>query len=338
MKKSILILLLFQSFVAAAQIRIADFKLSYTDGAGADFRTSIQDPDGRLCAVLKLETKQSGWTFDTGLAGIIDTRYEDGIIWLYVPAYARKITVAHKDYGVLREWNFPVSLEPGRTYTMKLTNERPHSTYSAPRTTTPSTPASTPKSRPKSAYQPTPQRETTTIPTRSYASSETEWSNIFSPNRVKKEFCNHFIDFYTGFGCSKDYGENYVATGEICCGFSYTWIGNKVGPYLSLGIDNDECGSILGGIAYRITDSNTTNIDWQLYGGAGLVYGAFGFELGTRLAWGSLYSLSHWDLGFGCQFSQGMIIPTVSVGLYIWGIPAIIGVAIVTCAIGGMLY
>ena len=83
MKKSILILILMllQSFTVAAQIRISDFKQSYTDGAASDVRTSLLDPDGRLCALLKLETKQSGLTFDTGLAGSIDTRYEDGLIW-----------------------------------------------------------------------------------------------------------------------------------------------------------------------------------------------------------------------------------------------------------------
>ena len=120
MKKSILILLLLQSVSVVAQICISDFKQSHSDGAASDVRTALDDPYGRLCAVLKLETKQSGWTFDTGLAGIMDTRYEDGLIWLYVPASARKITVAHKEYGVLREWSFPVSLESGHAYTMKL--------------------------------------------------------------------------------------------------------------------------------------------------------------------------------------------------------------------------
>ena len=125
MKKAILILLLLQTVPVGAQIRISDFKQSHSDGAASDVRTALADPDGKLCALLKLETKQSGWTFDTGLAGIMDTKYEDGLIWLYVPASARKITVAHKDYGTLREWSFPISLEPGRTYTMKLSYQYP---------------------------------------------------------------------------------------------------------------------------------------------------------------------------------------------------------------------
>ena len=125
MKKTILILLLIQSASVCAQIRISNFRQVVPDGASVDLRTALTDPEGQLCSVLKLETKQSGWTFDAGTAGIVDTRYEDEIIWVYVPAYARNLTVAHKEYGVLREWGFPVSLEAGHTYTMELSYDRP---------------------------------------------------------------------------------------------------------------------------------------------------------------------------------------------------------------------
>ena len=293
MKKSILILLLLQSFTVAAQIRISDFRQSLTDGAASDVRTSITDPDGRLCAVLKLETKQTGWTFDTGFAGIMDTRYEDGVIWLYVPASARKLTVAHEEYGTLREWNFPVSLEPGRTYTMKLTNERP---------------------RP--------------------APSDSDWTGLYPPDRVGKEFCNHFADFYLGFGCSRDYSDYYETNGDVWCGLNYTWIGNRIGPYMSLGTNFDECCSVFGGVAYRITDPYTATLDWQVYGGLGLMDGRIGLDIGTRFAWRSSYVLSHWDFGFGCQFSHGTVMPTLNVGLYIWGIPTLICLGLVAGAMG----
>ena len=338
MKKSILILMLLQSFTVAAQIRISDFKQSHTDGAASDVRTSLSDPDGNLCAVLKLETKQSGWTFDTGLAGIMDTRYEDGLIWLYVPASARKITVAHKEYGVLREWSFPVSLEPGRTYTMKLSyDERPRQTTStttrttAPRTTTVN-PTPAPNPRPATVYQPTPRRAT---PSYSAASSSPDLGHLFEPSRDEKLFCNHFADFYMGFGCSKYYSEHYEMNDDYWFGLSYTWIGERIGPYMSLGTNFDECGSIFGGVAYRITNPDTASLDWQVYGGIGLLEGMFGLDVGTRFAWRSSYKLSHWDFGFGCQFTHGMIMPTVSVGLYIWGIPTLIGLGLVACAMGG---
>ena len=127
MKKLVLILLLLRSLSAAAQISISDFRQSSPDEASSI--AVHTDPDGFPCSVLKLSTKQKGWTFDTGLAGIMYTQYTDGAIWLYVPASARHITIAHYEFGTLREWRFPVTLRPGYTYTMTLsyknTNKAP---------------------------------------------------------------------------------------------------------------------------------------------------------------------------------------------------------------------
>lgn len=320
MKKAILILLLLQSISVAAQIRISEFKQSHMDGSAADVRTSLIDPDGKLCAVLKLETKQSGWTFDTGLAGIMDTRYEDGLIWLYVPASARKLTVAHKEYGALREWSFPVSLEPGRTYTMKLSYERPLPPAPTRITTTKPKPAPNPK--PAATYKPEPRRES-------------DWSSLFSSDRGEKAFCNHFADFYMGFPFTKDYDNRYVMNEDYWYGLGYTWIGHRVGPYITVGTNFDDCFSVIGGAAYRITNPDTSSLDWQVYGGAGLMCGSFGVDFGTRFAWRSSYKLSHWDFGFGCQITKDMIMPTVNVGLYIWGIPTLICIGLVACSLGG---
>ena len=74
MRKTLLILILLRCITVSAHIRISDFKQSFSDGAAADVRTSAADPNGQLCAILKLETKPTGWTFNAGLAGIIATR------------------------------------------------------------------------------------------------------------------------------------------------------------------------------------------------------------------------------------------------------------------------
>ena len=116
-------------------------------------------------------------------------------------------------------------------------------------------------------------------------------------------------------------------------GVSYTWIGNRVGLYLSASTDFDGGFSVFGGAAVRLTNPKTAFLDWQVYGGAGLMDGMFGFDVGTRFGWRSSHSLSHWDFGFGCQFSKGFIMPTVSVGLYIWGIPVLVGIGLIACAI-----
>lgn len=317
MKKSILILFLLQGVLASAQVRISDFRLSTSDGAASDVRTALLDPDGRLCAVLKLETGQTGWTFDAGLAGIMDTRHEAGIIWLYVPASARKLTVAHKEYGVLRDWDFPVSLEPGRTYTMRLSYERSRPA-TAPRSGASRTAAASPQLQRRSAAP-----QAAFIPERKTVRSE------------ERSFCNHFVDCYAGFSCTKEYGGQYEFSDDCWLGFTYTWVGSRVGPYVSAGFNLDGGYSVIGGAAFRLTDPRTASLDWQLYGGAGLIDGGFGFDVGTRFGWRSSSRLSHWDFGFGCQFFQGGVMPTVNVGLYIWGIPAVIGLGLVVGSIGG---
>ena len=314
MKKTLLILILLRCITVSAQIRISDFKQSVSDGAAADFRTTVDDPDGQPCAILKLETKLDGWTFDAGLAGIIDTKYGDGIIWIYLPASARKLTVAHSEYGVLRDWSFPVSLEPGRTYTMKLSYDRPIQT-SPDKPSSRVSPQATRDRVSPSAY-----RSVTSSP----PSMVTDHAPRYVVTPSERAFSDHFVDFYMGFNCSRDIEDHYSFDDETWFGFSYTWIGNRVGPYVSLAFNADGCFSVLGGAAFRLTDPETATMDWHLYGGSGLIDECLGFDVGTRFAWRSSHKLSHWDFGFGCQFSQGSITPTVSVGLYIWGIPTVL--------------
>ena len=43
------------------------------------------------------------------------------------------------------------------------------------------------------------------------------------------------------------------------------------------------------------------------------------------------------DFGFGVQMWEGCVMPTVSVGFYIWEIPVAVGVGLVCAAAGGMM-
>ena len=218
MKKAIIILtLLLLGFDAAAQISLSNFSQSISDGTGSDVRTAMEDPDGKLCAVLKLETRLSGWTFDTGLSGIIDTRYEDGAILLYIPASARFLTVSHKDYGVLREWAFPIPLEPGRTYTAWLSFERQKTAPTRASMTSSGTPMRT-------------ARLSQSAPLTSSPAAQ------LRPSR-EKTFCQHFADFYVGAACTLQGGGAFEPNYDTWFGFSYTWVGNRVGPYISAGMD-----------------------------------------------------------------------------------------------------
>ena len=300
MKRFLLFLSLLPGLPLAAQIRITDFALSPTDKTASDVRTACPDPDGKPCALLKMDTDLSGWTFDAGLDGILDTRYEKGMVWLFVPKGARSISVAHPQYGVLRGWTFPVSLEAGCTYTMKLDYQDPGKT-SGRRTA-------------RKAQRPA---SGTVLPYRSFSG---------------KTFCEHFIDLYAG--CAIMQGETgFETTDPYRFGISYTWIGRRVGPYVSTATDFDGAFSILTGAAFRLTDPRTSSLDWQLYAGAGLIDGKAGLDAGLRFAWRSSSSVSKADIGVGCQFYSDTIIPTVSVGLYIWGIPVALGIGLLCCTL-----
>lgn len=311
MKRFLILLALLRVFSLSAQIRISDFALSTTDGTGSDVRTACFDPDGNPCALLKLGTDLSGWTFDAGIAGILDIRYEKGTIWLFVPKSARSLSVSHPQYGVLRDWTFPESLEAGRTYTMKLDYQEPGKT--AGRRTA------------RKVQRPAPG---TILPSGQRPGTE----SVVARSLSKTPFCEHFIDLYAG--CALMQGETgFETTDQYRFGISYTWIGHRVGPYVSAATDFDGAFSILTGAAFRLTDPRTSSLDWQLYAGTGLIDGKAGLDAGLRFAWRSSSSVSKADIGVGCQFYHDTVIPTISVGLYIWGIPVALGIGLLCCGL-----
>ena len=314
MKRILLTLCLLLPPVLRAQtLRIDDFRMDLADGAAADPRTMVPDLDGEPCAALRIETQLSGWTFDAGLGGIMDVRYVKGAVILYIPAGTRRLTVAHKEYGILRDWPFPTPLESGRTYSMKLVR----------------VPAA-PKPQPKSS--PLPDRRAAGRPSRETAPNPSVQRDAAPVSSGGKSFCRHFVDMYLGYGFERFDG-GLCASGQTWTGLSYTWIGNRIGPYVSAGWDFDSSFSVMAGGAFRLTPPESAQLDWQLYGGAGLIDERLGVEIGTRFGWRTHSPVSKWDFGVGCQLYRDHVVPTVSVGLYIWGIPTVIGLCICLSAI-----
>ena len=329
MKRFLILLALLRVLSIPAQIRISDFALSTTDGAAPDVRTACFDPDGDPCALLKLGTDLSGWTFDAGIAGILDVRYEKGAIWLFVPKSARSLSVSHPQYGVLRDWTFPESLEAGRTYTMKLDYQGPGKT--AGRRTARKVQRPAPGTILPSGQRPgtEPVIVASSLPVATNPGSPYSFIERALP---RTSFCEHFIDLYAG--CALMQGETgFETTDQYRFGISYTWNGHRVGPYVSAATDFDGAFSILTGAAFRLTDPRTSSLDWQLYAGTGLIDGKAGLDAGLRFAWRSSSSVSKADIGVGCQFYSDTIIPNVSVGLYILGIPVALGIGLLFCAL-----
>ena len=120
MKKEVLILIgiLLCLNIVAQNISVASFKLLETDLTANTVGTMMQDQNGEVAALIKVVTTQTGFTFDGGALGIVKTKQTPGEIWVYLPHGAKKITIKHPQYGILRDYYYPISIEAARTYEM----------------------------------------------------------------------------------------------------------------------------------------------------------------------------------------------------------------------------
>ncbi len=115
-------LMLFGLGAYAQTMAVESFELAQTDLTANTPGTMVHDQNGNLCALIKLETTQKGFTFNVGVLGVAKTEEHVGEIWIYVPFGIKKITVQHPQLGTLRDYPIPCSIDKGRTYIMKLTS------------------------------------------------------------------------------------------------------------------------------------------------------------------------------------------------------------------------
>ena len=117
------ILFLLIPFVAFGQdkIAVADFALAPKDLTAIQQGTLLADQNGEKCAIIKVKTTEKGLTFDIGSLAVQKVDYNHTAeIWVYVPHGAKKITIAHPQLGEV-SYDFPIPIEKGKTYIMKLT-------------------------------------------------------------------------------------------------------------------------------------------------------------------------------------------------------------------------
>ena len=105
----------------AQELAVQSFMLAETDLTANTPGTMVQDQNGNVCALIKVETTQKGFTFDVGVLGVMSVVEQPAEIWVYVPFGIRKITIQHPQLGMLRDYQIPCAIEKGRTYIMKLT-------------------------------------------------------------------------------------------------------------------------------------------------------------------------------------------------------------------------
>ncbi len=101
-------------------LSVSKFRLLDTDLTAISNSTQEIDQNGEVAALIKVVTSENGFTFDTGAIGIVSVRQGVGEIWVYVPKRAQKISIFHQEFGVIRNYYFPMPIEGGRTYELVL--------------------------------------------------------------------------------------------------------------------------------------------------------------------------------------------------------------------------
>ena len=100
MKKYILLLLLnlFASTALFAQISVKSFEVLETDLEATTFSPK-KDINGKNCAIIKVFTTQTGFSFDNGALGIVAVEQKPAEIWVYVPEGTMKLKIVHPQLG-----------------------------------------------------------------------------------------------------------------------------------------------------------------------------------------------------------------------------------------------
>lgn len=107
------------------ELSVESFRPLVNDLTANTFGTIEYDQNGKPAALIKVVLTETGFVFDAGMLGIVKTIEHPGEIWVYVPAGLKRLTIAHPDFGILRDYELPVSIERARTYEMRLKAVRP---------------------------------------------------------------------------------------------------------------------------------------------------------------------------------------------------------------------
>ena len=107
--------------VMAQSMSVTSFELDEMALTASSPDTKVIDQNGETCALIRIQTKVKGLSFDVGLLGI--TKTEDnhaGEVWVYVPRGVKYMTIRRDGFDPVERYRFPVSIEQGRTYVMRL--------------------------------------------------------------------------------------------------------------------------------------------------------------------------------------------------------------------------
>lgn len=79
-----------------------------------------RDQNNEVCAIIKIVTKDKSLFFEPDALGITAREDQPGEIWLYVPRGAKRITIKHERFGIIRNYFYPEPINEATVYEMML--------------------------------------------------------------------------------------------------------------------------------------------------------------------------------------------------------------------------
>ena len=111
--------LLFSQTIHAQSLSVSSFR-KLDNSMTARIDAPKKDKNGDACAVIKIVTTQTGFTFEGDGAGIFGSEYKNGEYWIWVGYGANRLTIKHRQLGVLRDYTYPITIEKATDYEMLL--------------------------------------------------------------------------------------------------------------------------------------------------------------------------------------------------------------------------
>ena len=113
------IFILFSHTLYSQNLSVASFR-KLDNSMTARIDAPKKDQNGDICAVIKIVTTQTGFTFEGDGAGIYATEHKTAEYWIWVGYGAKRLTVKHPQLGILRDYSYSIPIEKATDYELVL--------------------------------------------------------------------------------------------------------------------------------------------------------------------------------------------------------------------------
>lgn len=103
----------------APKMSVRSFVMAENDNTANFYGTTVIDQNGDPCALIRVQTTQTGFAWDFGHMAPCKVEQKTGEIWVYVPYGVKRVTVRHAQLGTMT-YEFPIPVAKARTYVMDL--------------------------------------------------------------------------------------------------------------------------------------------------------------------------------------------------------------------------